>query len=153
MQSDAEPVVVLMVDDDDADVYSTRRAFKEGKIVNDFRHVSDADGLFDYLDQMETATGSTAHPRPHVILLDINMPGLSGLDVLKALKGNELYRSIPVVILTTSDEERDVAESYALGASSYITKPVSIQGMLEVARRFEDYWFQMVRVPKGDRSH
>lgn len=150
MQSSAEPVIVLMVDDDEADVYSAKRAFQEGKIVNEFRHVSDADGLFDYLDRMGDAVASSPYPRPHVILLDINMPGLSGLEALKTLKGNELYRSIPVIVLTTSDEEHDVSESYALGASSYITKPVSVEGMLNVARRFEEYWFQMVRIPKGD---
>lgn len=150
MQSGAEPVIVLMVDDDDADVYSAKRAFREGKIVNDFRHVSDADGLFDYLDRMGDGPGSVPYPRPHVILLDINMPGLSGLEVLKTLKQNELYRSIPVVVLTTSDEEHDVSESYALGASSYITKPVSVEGMMNMAQRFEEYWFQMVRIPKGD---
>lgn len=148
MVPDAEPVVVLMVDDDDADVYSTKRAFREGRIANDFRRVSDANGLMDYLNQLETSSPKGVYPRPHIVLLDINLPGLSGLEILKLLKSNKDYRSIPVVMLTTSDEERDVVESYELGASSYITKPVSAQGMLEIAKRFEGYWFQMVRMPK-----
>lgn len=148
MNTNPEPVVVLMVDDDEEDAYATRRAFQEGKLANEFRHVKSGAELFDYLDNRGDFADRMENPRPHIILLDINMPEVGGLEVLEALRKNPTYRAIPVVMLTTSGHERDVLESYDRGANSFITKPVSVDGMLSVAQEFQSYWFQLVAIPK-----
>lgn len=147
MNQNIKPVVILMVDDDVEDIYATKRAFKDGKFVNDFHHVNDGDELFDYLENKGAFSDQSANPTPHIILLDINMPKKNGLEILEELRQEKKYRRIPVVMLTTSDQEGDILDSYDRGANSYITKPVSIEGMLQVARHFENYWFQMVRIP------
>lgn len=148
MNASAKPVVILMVDDDIEDIYSTKRAFSEGKIANDFRHVCGGAELFEYLNNKGEYSDSADNPRPHIILLDINMPKQSGFEVLEELRKNEEHRSIPVVILTTSDQENDIVDSYDRGANSFVTKPVSIEGMMKVAQDFENYWFQLVRIPE-----
>lgn len=148
MNPNIKPVVILMVDDDIEDIYSTKRAFKEGKFANDFRHVKDGDELIEYLENKGVYADEPSNPTPHIILLDINLPKKSGIEILKDLRGDERYRSIPVVMLTTSENEGDILDSYDRGANSFITKPVSIEGMLQVAKHFESYWFQLVSIPE-----
>lgn len=147
MNATAKPVVILMVDDDIEDIYSTKRAFSEGKIVNDFHHVTGGEELFEYLENKGSYNGDIENPRPHIILLDINMPKQSGLEILEKLRKMPKFRAIPVVMLTTSDQENDILDSYERGANSFVTKPVNIEGMLKVAQDFENYWFQLVAIP------
>lgn len=148
MNASVGPVIILMVDDDMEDIYSTKRAFSEGKIANEFRHVSGGDELFEYLENKGSYSDGTDNPRPHIILLDINMPKQSGLEILTELRKNEKHHEIPVVILTTSDQENDMLDSYDRGANSFITKPVNIAGIMKVAQDFENCWLQLVIIPK-----
>lgn len=151
MQSDFEPVIVLMVDDDKEDIYATKRAFADGKIANDFRYVMDGFELFDYLENRGAYSDGVANPAPHIILLDINLPKKSGLEILAELRLDDRYRQIPVVVLTTSDNDSDILGSYDRGANSFITKPVSVTGMLDIAQHFENYWFQLVKIPSPQK--
>lgn len=147
MNTPMNPVVILLVDDDEEDIYATKRAFSEGKIVNDFRSVRSGPELFDYLENKGEFVEKSDNPRPHIILLDINMPQMDGFEVLEALRSKPAFRSIPVVMLTTSEQGKDVLDSYDRGANSFITKPVSIEGMMNIARDFQEYWFQLVKIP------
>lgn len=148
MSTGHKPVIILMVDDDLEDIYSTKRAFKEGKIINDFHFVQDADELFSYLGNTGKYQDEDANPRPHIILLDINLPKKSGFEILEELRQDEKFRAIPVVMLTTSEQEGDILDSYDRGANSFITKPVNVDGMLQVVQNFERYWFQLVKIPQ-----
>ena len=143
-----EQVTVLMVDDDEEDIYATKRAFRHGKFANEFRYVKTGAALFDYLENKGEFGDEAANPRPHIILLDINMPAMNGFEVLEKLRADDRYRKIPVVMLTTSSEDDDVVASYDKGVNSYISKPVDVDGMMNIARKFEDYWFELVRLPK-----
>ena len=141
-----------MVDDDEEDVYSTKRAFKKSKFPVQFRHVDSGEALLDYLDRKAPYQDDDKTPIPHVILLDINMPGMNGFHVLEKLRQHEIYHYIPVVMLTTSDAEHDILKSYQCGANSYITKPVAIDDMQDIVKQFDAYWFTLVKLP-GRSAH
>ena len=141
----ARPVQLLLVDDDPEDAFLTRRAFQRCKLINEFQHVASAEAMFDHLDR------AAPEARPDLILLDINMPGMGGLEALRRLREHGTWRAIPVVVLSTSDDVRDVLSSYDIGANSYVTKPVDMDGLTKVARLFDEYWFQLVRLPREDR--
>ena len=143
-----KPITILMVEDDAEDVLITKRAFRQDKIYNDFRHVENTRDMFAYLDGKPPFEDL---PRPDIILLDINLPGQNGMEALEQLRNNDAYKTIPVVMLTTSSEEEDIAESYGLGANSFISKPVTLDGMKKLARSFNEYWFQIVRIPGREK--
>lgn len=143
----AQPVTVLMVDDDEEDIFATMRAFQHARLVNDFRSVTSGEALFKYLENTVPSAQGGASPRPHIILLDINMPVMNGFQVLEKLRGDSRFMDIPVVMLTTSSTHEDVVASYRRGVNSYICKPVGLDGMIEIADRFEGYWFQLVKLP------
>lgn len=135
-------VVILLVDDDPEDAFLTRRTFAKGKLANDFHHVTSGEEMLAFLRD-------GGAPRPHLILLDINMPGMGGLGALRTLRRAPDLRTIPVVMLSTSEEREDVVASYDVGANSYISKPVDIAGMAAIVEQLEAYWFRLVRLPEG----
>lgn len=142
-----ERVVILMADDDAEDRMLTRRALTESHLRNELHCVEDGEELLDYLQCRGKYSDPYHAPRPGVILLDLNMPRLDGREALQAIKADPALRHIPVVVLTTSEEEEDIYRSYDLGASSYITKPVTFQALVEVMRGLGNYWFEIVRLP------
>ena len=144
-----EPIVILLADDDPDDRMLTRRALTESRLVNELHCVEDGEELLDFLRRSAGPTAEGRPPRPHVILLDLNMPRMSGREALEQLKADPALRHIPVVVLTTSEEEEDVFRSYDLGASSFITKPITFDGLVKVMRGLGDYWFEIVRLPQG----
>jgi len=145
-------ITILMADDDEDDCLLVKRAFKTSKICNDLRFVSDGEELMDYLYRRDKYEGTDQAPRPGLILLDLNMPRKDGREALKEIKEDASLREIPVVVLTTSNEERDVLESYDLGANSYIAKPVTFEGLVEVVKSLGKYWFEIVELPLTTRK-
>lgn len=141
-------IVILMADDDPADVRLTQKALEECHLKNDFRHVSDGQELLDYLNRRGRFADPATSPRPGLILLDLNMPGMDGRTALAHLKADADLRRIPVVILTTSKAEEDVLRSYDLGANSFVSKPVTFDGLVDVVRTLDTYWFQLVALPR-----
>jgi CheY-like chemotaxis protein len=142
-----EPVSILIADDDLDDCLLARDALQEAHLSNDLRFVHDGEVLLDYLFRRGQYSAVGAAPRPGVILLDLNMPRLDGREVLKQIKADPALRNIPVVVLTTSQREEDIDRSYSLGANSYITKPVTFSGLVEVMRGLGRYWFEIVQLP------
>ncbi len=141
--------VILLVEDSDEDYYITDRAFKKAGVANHlYRCVDGADAL-DYIFQRDKYSDPTSAPRPNVILLDLNLPKVDGREVLKAIKSNDDLRHIPIIVLTTSIDEKDVKYCYQMGANSYIQKPVSLDRFLEAIRRLKDYWFEIVILPRA----
>jgi CheY-like chemotaxis protein len=132
-------VVILLVEDDIGDQKLTRQSLSKDKVGNDLRIVSTAEEGLEYLHRSKQ--GDEESPMPDLILLDLNMPGMGGKNFLKELKSDEQLNSIPVVILTTSDADRDVLETYQLQAAGYIKKPASLEGFQETMRSLTDYWF------------
>ena len=130
---------ILLVEDDDADAIITRRALGDLKVPNKLVHKVDGEDALQYLHDK-------ANQRPCAILLDINMPRMNGLDFLSVIKADESLKKIPVMILTTSDAEKDVARSYDLGAAGYITKPVDYKEFVEAMRTVDLYW-SLCRMP------
>lgn len=143
--SDQSPFDILLVEDDPADAGLAKRALREGRIVCRVNHVRDGVEAMDYLRGRGPFAGST---RPDLILLDLNMPRMDGRAVLAELKMDPDLKTIPVVILTTSDVDRDVNASYLLGANSFITKPMDMDAFFDAIRSVEEYWFRVVRLPR-----
>jgi CheY-like chemotaxis protein len=145
---DSSPLMILMADDDEEDCELTRDALADAHVINDLRFVSDGEELMDYLHRRGRYAGAPADaPRPGIILLDLNMPKKDGREALAEIKADDSLRRIPVVVLTTSQDEQDVLRTYELGVSSFITKPVTFAGLVEVMRAWKRYWFEIVDLP------
>jgi CheY-like chemotaxis protein len=146
-----ESITILMADDDADDRLLTRDALVESRLGNDLRFVEDGQELMDYLKHQGRYAKQEA-PRPGLILLDLNMPRKDGRQALQEIKADPDLRSIPVVVLTTSKAEEDVLRTYDLGANSFITKPVTFEGLVEIIRALGNYWFRVVQLPEGGRG-
>jgi CheY-like chemotaxis protein len=142
------PISILVCDDDEDDRLLTRQALEDAHISNAVRFVEDGEQLLDYLYQRGPFAGETGEaPRPGLILLDLNMPKLDGREALKTIKEDELLRDIPVVVLSTSRLDEDIARSYQLGVNSFITKPVTFSGLVEAMNVLGRYWLEIVELP------
>jgi chemotaxis family two-component system response regulator Rcp1 len=140
-----QPIVVLVAEDNPTDVMIMREALASAKVRIELHVVSDGVQALEFLRRM----GAHAQaPRPDLILLDLNMPRKNGHEVLAELKADESLRRIPVVMLTTSQAEEDVARAYANHVNCYIRKPVDFERFAEVVRSIEDFWFTVVTLPQ-----
>jgi len=147
MPNHRKPITILMADDDPDDRQMTKEAFQESMLVNDLRFVEDGEELLDYLNRRGKFVDPESSPRPGLILLDLNMPKKDGREALQEMKADPRFARIRVVIMTTSKAEADIARTYALSASSYITKPVTFDGLLDVVRTLGKYWLEIVELP------
>ena len=142
-----EPLAILLVEDDLADQKLIKASLKNQKIANDLYVVNSGEEGMDFLYRCGNYNSGT--PQPDLILLDLNMPGMGGKEFLKRIKKDENLKQIPVVILTTSDAERDIIDSYKLQASGYVRKPVTLEEFKEAMKKLKEYWFLLCkRVPK-----
>jgi CheY-like chemotaxis protein len=133
-------VEILLVEDNPHDAEMTLRAFRKANLANRVQHARDGAEALEFIFGSGDDAGERIHLRPRVILLDIKLPKVDGIEVLRALKSDERTRLIPVVMLTSSKEERDVVESYRLGANSYIVKPVGFEKFASVVTELGLYW-------------
>ena len=138
---------ILLVEDSAADVRLTQEALKDAKILNELHVARDGVEAMDFLLRRGEHAGA---PRPDIVILDLNLPRKDGKEVLAEMKGDPDLRSIPVAVLTTSDAEIDVLESYDLGANCFLTKPVDLDQFLKVVRAVEEFWLGMVRLPERE---
>jgi CheY-like chemotaxis protein len=136
-----------MADDDREDCMMARDALEESRLANDLRFVEDGEELMDYLHRRGGHADPADSPRPGLILLDLNMPKMDGREALKEIKADPDLRRIPVVVLTSSKAEEDIYSSYDLGVNSFIIKPVSFDGLVELMKTLAIYWFQIVELP------
>jgi CheY-like chemotaxis protein len=141
----AQPI--LLIEDSPEDCTATIRAFQRAGLKNEIVHCSDGDDALDYLFRKGEYADPTQSPEPGIILLDLNLPGTDGREVLERLKADTTLRQIPVIVLTTSMDERDVISCYTMGASSYIQKPVDVDGFFQAIQTLKDYWFEVVILP------
>jgi CheY-like chemotaxis protein len=141
-----KPVSILMAEDDPDDQLLVKRAFASANLTTDLRFVNDGEELLAYLHQ-PTGHSEATSPRPVLILLDLNMPKKDGREALKEIKADPGLRHIPVIVLTTSNREEDISHSYAMGASSYIVKPVDFADLVEVVKTLDAYWLGTVELP------
>jgi CheY-like chemotaxis protein len=138
-----------MADDDIDDRFFAQEALAECRLANPLNFVEDGEMLLEYLHREGPYSEA---PRPGLILLDLNMPRLDGRQALQAIKADPLLRQIPIVVLTTSKAEEDVYRSYDLGANSFITKPVTFEGLVNVLKDVGRYWFEIVELPAKDEE-
>ena len=143
----SDRTVLVMADDDPADCLLTEKALRKAEITCPLYVVHDGAELMDYLTRRGDYSDPAAAPRPSLILLDLNMPKVNGTEVLARLRDEPELCRIPVVVFTTSDEERDIATSYALGANAYMVKPSAFDDMVSVARVVKAHWLETVRLP------
>jgi CheY-like chemotaxis protein len=139
-------VDVLLVEDDPGDVVLIREAFEFNKVRNTLHTVSDGVEALDFLHRRGAHAGA---PRPDLVLLDLNLPRKDGREVLEEIKADEDLRTIPVVVLTTSEAEEDILRSYDLHANAYVTKPVDFDRFIEVVRLIDDFFVTVVKLPKN----
>jgi len=133
---------ILIVEDSEDDYEATIRAFKRTNLKNPIRRAASGTEALSILRESDT--------HPGLILLDLNMPGIDGRRILAIIKSNPVMRKIPVVVLTTSSDERDVEECYTLGANTYIQKPVDLDGLFAAIQRLKEYWFEIALLPRED---
>lgn len=141
---------ILLVEDSPEDYETAVRSFMRAGIANAIYHCSDGDEALDYLFHRGQYVDPASAPRPAVILLDLNMPGTDGREVLTQVKQDESLKSIPVIVLTTSSDERDIDSCYRDGANSFIQKPVDLPKYIEAIQRLSDYWFEIVLLPRRE---
>jgi two-component system response regulator len=141
-----EQVEILLVEDNPLDAEMSMRALKNGGLANKLLWVKDGQQALDYLfRQGDYASRQEVYPR--LVLLDLKMPRVDGIEVLKAIKADERTKRIPVVVMTSSQEERDVAQTYAFGVNSYVVKPVDFNAFADLARQAGYYWLAINRTP------
>lgn len=139
-----EPIEILLIEDNPADVRLTQEAFLEARIHNNLHVVHDGVSAMAFIHQ--TAPHQHA-PRPDLILLDLNLPKKDGREVLKEIKSDSDLRQIPVVILTTSEDEKDVLRSYDLHANAYLVKPIDVVKFVKMIHSLENFWLSIVKLP------
>ena len=139
-----QPIEVLLVEDDPGDVLLIREAFEHNKVHNNLSVVNDGEQALAYLRGDGQYAGA---PRPDLVLLDLNLPRKDGREVLAEVKNDERLRTIPVVVLTTSEAEEDVLKSYELHANAYVTKPVDFERFVAIVRQIDDFFVSVVRLP------
>jgi two-component system, chemotaxis family, response regulator Rcp1 len=139
--------IILLVEDNPADQQLCLRAFQKGKININIKIANDGQEAMDYLLNHNSFSDKLQFPRPDLILLDINMPRKDGKQVLKEIRSNPDLKVIPVVMLTTSDQEKDIIDSYNLGVNAYISKPVRINDFVSAIEKLEDFWFSLSSLP------
>lgn len=140
-------IVILIADDDPDDRMLATDALKESKLSNELHCVEDGVELLDYLHNRKQFSDKKKNPRPGIILLDLNMPKKDGREALADIKSDPSLRHIPIVILTTSQAEEDIYRTYDLGVNSFITKPVTFDGLVQVMQALGKYWFEIVELP------
>lgn len=142
-----KPISILMADDDADDRMLAQNALAASRLVNELYVVADGQELMDYLKRQGEYECPATSPRPGVILLDLNMPRKDGFEALAEIRTDPALRQIPVVILTTSKAEEDIYKGYDLGANSFVTKPVTFEGLVEAMKALGQYWFEIVELP------
>ena len=145
LNAPVKPIDILLVDDDPGDVLLTQKALKNGKLFNSLNVAKDGVEAMEYLRCEGKFKDAT---RPDLILLDLNMPRKNGKETLSELKSDPDLKTIPVVVLTTSDADKDVLQSYDLHASCYVTKPVDVAQFAKVVNSLKEFWLCVVKFPK-----
>ena len=148
MKTERKPIVILLADDDEEDRMLACDALAESRLSNEISCVTDGEDLMDYLRRRGKYAPPVEAPRPSLILLDLNMPKKDGREALREIKSDPELRQISVVVLTTSKAEEDIYSSYDSGASSFITKPVTFEGLIDVMKGLGRYWFEIVDLPR-----
>jgi CheY-like chemotaxis protein len=143
---------ILMADDDEDDRLLIQEAMEEARQINDLRFVEDGVELLQYLRRDSAFAEPGAAPRPHLILLDLNMPRMDGRTALREIKADPSLRQIPVVVLTTSRAQEDILRSYDLGAASFISKPVGFRSLMEMVTVLGQYWTGIVSLPETEKG-
>jgi CheY-like chemotaxis protein len=138
------PIQILLVEDSPGDVRLTQEVLRDARIANDLHVVGDGEAAMAFLRR----DGEYAdRPRPDLVLLDLNLPRKDGREVLSEINGDPELRSVPVIVLTTSEAEQDILRSYQLAANAYITKPIDLSELIAVVRSIETFWLSIVRLP------
>ena len=138
------PIEILLVEDSPSDANLIQISFKQAKIANNLHWVEDGETALDYLLQQGDYANT---PRPDLIVLDLNLPGMDGQEVLTSVKSHPTLKRIPVIVLTTSEDEEDILKSYELNANCYITKPIDIQQFMRMVQLLEEFWLAAVQLP------
>ena len=146
--TEASPVEILLVEDNPADAEMTLRALRRNNLANKVHWVKDGEQALEFMFRTGAYADRDPVEVPKLVMLDIKMPKVDGIEVLRRIKANEETRSVPVVVMTSSNEERDVVESYRLGVNSYIVKPVQFESFLETVAKIGLYWVITNRVPQ-----
>lgn len=146
-ESRTKPVTVLIADDDPDDRKLIREAFEECQLANDLRFVHDGEELLDYLNRRGPFADRVLSPRPGIILLDLNMPRIDGREALREIKADPRFKSLRVIIFTTSKAPEDVIRAYTLSAASYIAKPAAFDELIEIVKTLSKYWLEIVELP------
>jgi CheY-like chemotaxis protein len=141
---DTNPIEILLVEDNEGDVGLVEEVFEDARIRNIIHVAEDGEEAMQFLNKEKKFVNA---PTPDLILLDLNLPGKDGREVLEEIKTNNKLKSIPVVVLTTSKAEEDIIKSYDLHANSYITKPVDFDQFIKVVKSIEDFWLEVVKLP------
>lgn len=140
-----EPIRILLVEDNEGDIVLTLKALEKAKVLNSVDVVRDGEQALQFLRKEKPFREAET---PGLILLDINLPRMDGREVLATIKKDEELKVIPVIMLTTSDSEKDVLQAYLHHANCFITKPVSFQSFMEVIHTIKEFWINIVRLPK-----
>ena len=147
IKAQSRPISILVADDDTEDQMMIADALKENNLAVHLRFVKDGVELMDTLFNRGSYTDVSKHPRPDMILLDLNMPRKDGREALAEIKSHPILRSIPVVVLTTSNTEADISRTYNLGVNSFVTKPVTFTEFVTMLKGLGRYWFEIVELP------
>ncbi len=151
MNPNAKLVEILLVEDNEGDIELTKEAFEEAKFRNNLHIAEDGDEALDYLFKRNGHEGAVT---PDVVLLDLNLPGTDGREVLGTIKADDVLKRVPVIVLTSSSAERDIIESYNLHANCYIVKPVDAMKFMNVVQQIESFWVDIVCLaPQRDMTH
>jgi len=145
----SNPFDILLLEDEEADAHLVRVSLRDAKVLCELHHVLDGRQGLDFLQRRPPYELA---PRPDLILLDLNMPRMNGREFLTTVKNDPAFSDIPVVVLTTSEVERDVEASYKSGAAGFITKPVDIEQFIAAIVQLSDYWFTLTRLPRDIKT-
>ena len=148
MNNNAKPITILVADDDPDDRLMIKEALEEARLANGIEFVEDGVELMEYLQRRGSFADRPGPSKPDLLLLDLNMPRKDGREALQEIRADSNLKRIPVIILTTSAAEEDIARTYDLGASSFITKPVSFDDLVRTMKTMTDYWLQIVSLPQ-----
>jgi two-component system, response regulator len=143
---------ILLIEDNEDDFEATLRSLKKNLFLNPVYWCRSGRDALDYLYKRGAYAEADKAPQPDLILLDLNMPGIDGRQVLTQIKNDPNLKHIPVVVLTTSADVKDVDQCYQIGASTYIQKPVSFEGLTEAVRKMKDYWFGIAILPRHEKA-